>query len=106
MGLCLACSPVGVVAAVDCGWVVNPRPVEMQVESGVIYGLTAALFDAITIKDGAVVPGNFDTCGMVRMADAPRIETYLTLSRARAGAGLASRVRRRWRPPCAMRSSP
>src|SRR5580658_171234 len=77
-----------VVAAVDCGWVVNPRLVEMQIESGVIYGLTAALFDAITIKDGAVEQGNFDTYPMVRMADAPRIETHLTLSRGARWGGI------------------
>ena len=69
-----------VVAVVDCGHVVNPRTVEMQIESGVIYGLTAALSGEITIKDGAVEQGNFDTYEMVRMADAPRIETYLALS--------------------------
>lgn len=74
-----------VVAAVDCGHVVNSRLVEMQIEGGVIYGLTAALYDAITIKDGAVEQGNFDTYQMVRMADAPRIETYLTLSGKRWG---------------------
>jgi isoquinoline 1-oxidoreductase beta subunit len=77
-----------VVAAVDCGHVVNPRLVEMQIESGVIYGLTAALFDAITIKDGAIEQGNFDTYPMVRMADAPRIETYLTLSRGARWGGI------------------
>ena len=42
-----------VVVAVDCGHAVNPRTVEMQIEGGVIYGLTAALYDRITIKDGA-----------------------------------------------------
>lgn len=77
-----------VVAAVDCGHVVNPRLVEMQIESGVIYGLTAALFDAITIKDGAVEQGNFDTYQIARMADAPRIETYITLSRGARWGGI------------------
>ena len=60
----------------------------MQIESGVIYGLTAALFNAITIKDGAVEQGNFDTYKMVRMADAPRIETYLTLSHGARWGGI------------------
>jgi isoquinoline 1-oxidoreductase beta subunit len=69
-----------VVVVVDCGHVVNPRTVEMQMESGVIYGLTAALYDAITVKDGAIEQGNFDSYQMVRLADAPRIETYLALS--------------------------
>lgn len=69
-----------VVAAVDCGHVVNPRTVEMQIESGVIYGLSAALFGEITIKRGAVVQGNFDAYPVVRLADAPRIETHLALT--------------------------
>jgi isoquinoline 1-oxidoreductase beta subunit len=69
-----------VVVVVDCGHVVNPRTVEMQIESGVIYGLTAALYDEITIKDGAVEQGNFDSYQMVKLADAPKIETYLALS--------------------------
>ncbi len=69
-----------VVAVVDCGHVVNPRTVEMQIESGIIYGLTAALSGEITIKNGRVEQGNFDEYEMVRMADAPRIETWLALS--------------------------
>lgn len=69
-----------VVVVVDCGNVVNPRNVEMQMESGVIYGLTAALYDEITVKDGAIEQGNFDSYQMVRLADAPKIETYLALS--------------------------
>jgi isoquinoline 1-oxidoreductase beta subunit len=69
-----------VVAAVDCGHVVNPATVERQIESAVIYGLTAALSGEITIAKGRVQQANFDTYEMVRMADAPRIETYLALS--------------------------
>jgi isoquinoline 1-oxidoreductase beta subunit len=69
-----------VVAAVDCGHVINPKHVAMQIESGVIYGMTAALSGEITIKNGAVEQSNFDTYEMVRMADAPVIETHLVLS--------------------------
>jgi isoquinoline 1-oxidoreductase beta subunit len=69
-----------VVAAVDCGHVVNPLTVAMQIESGVVYGLSAALFGAITIKDGAVEQGNFDQYQVARMADTPPIETHLVLS--------------------------
>jgi isoquinoline 1-oxidoreductase beta subunit len=69
-----------VVAVVDCGHVVNPRTVEMQIESAVIYGLTAALYGEITIKDGRVQEANFDAYEMVRFADAPAIETYMALS--------------------------
>lgn len=69
-----------VVAAVDCGHVVNPLTVAEQIESGVIYGLTAALHGEITIRDGRVEQGNFDDYPMVRLADAPVIETHLALS--------------------------
>jgi isoquinoline 1-oxidoreductase beta subunit len=69
-----------VVAVVDCGHVVNPSTVVMQIESAVIYGLTAALYGEITIKDGRVEQANFDEYEMVRFADAPVIETYLALS--------------------------
>jgi isoquinoline 1-oxidoreductase beta subunit len=69
-----------VVVVVDCGHVINPRNVEMQMESGVIYGLTAALYNEITVKDGQIEQGNFDSYQMVKLADSPKIETYLALS--------------------------
>ena len=69
-----------VVAAVDCGHVVNPHILATQVESAVVYGLTAALYGEITLSDGRVVQGNFDTYPMLRMAECPRIETHLALS--------------------------
>lgn len=69
-----------VVAAVDCGHVVNPLTVAMQIESAVVYGLSAALFGAITIEKGAVVEGNFDAYPVARLADTPPIETHLVLS--------------------------
>jgi isoquinoline 1-oxidoreductase subunit beta len=69
-----------VVACVDCGHVVNPLNVQMQIESAVLYGLTAALFGEITIKKGAVEQGNFDDYQIARMADAPAIETHFALS--------------------------
>ena len=69
-----------IVAAVDCGHVVNPGIVEAQIESGVIYGLSAALYGEITIKDGRVEQGNFDDYEVVRLADTPKIEVYLALS--------------------------
>ena len=69
-----------VVACVDCGHVVNPLTAAMQIESGVMYGLTAALYGEITIKDGRVAQGNFDDYTIARMADAPAIETHFALS--------------------------
>jgi len=67
-----------VVIACDCGVVVNPRGVETQLEGGMIYGLSAALFGEITVKNGRVVEGNFDTYPVVRLKDAPKTEVYLT----------------------------
>ena len=69
-----------VVACVDCGHLVNPLTAAMQIESAVMYGLTAALFGEITISHGRVVEGNFDTYPIARMADAPVIETHFVLS--------------------------
>jgi len=69
-----------VVCAVDSGHVVNPRTVEMQMESGIVYGLTAALYGEITLKDGRVEQGNFDSYQMVRQAEMPVIETHLALT--------------------------
>jgi len=67
-----------VVIACDCGVMVNPRGIETQLEGGMIYGLSAALFGEITIKNGRVVEGNFDTYPVVRLKDAPKTEVYLT----------------------------
>jgi isoquinoline 1-oxidoreductase subunit beta len=69
-----------VVAAVDCGHVVNPGIVEAQIQSGVIYGLSAALYGEITIKDGRVEQSNFGDYQVVTLADTPKIEVYLALS--------------------------
>ena len=67
-----------VVIACDCGVVVNPRSVETQLEGGMIYGLSAALFGEITVKNGRVEQGNFDTYPVVRFKDAPKTEVYLS----------------------------
>jgi len=67
-----------VVIACDCGTVVNPRGVENQLEGGMIYGLSAALFGEITVKNGQVEQGNFDTYPVVRLKDAPKTEVYLS----------------------------
>ena len=69
-----------VVVAIDPGHVVNPLSVEMQVEGAIVYALTAALYGEITIQDGAAVESNFDTYEMLRMADAPRVETVIVPS--------------------------
>jgi isoquinoline 1-oxidoreductase beta subunit len=69
-----------VVCAVDCGHVVNPLTVAEQMESGIVYGLTAALYGQITIKDGRVVEGNFDDYQMLRLDAMPEVETHLALT--------------------------
>src|SRR5262249_49136734 len=69
-----------VVCALDCGHVVNPRTVEMQIESGVAFALTAALYGEITIKDGRVEQSNFHDYEMLRMADMPKVESVIVPS--------------------------
>jgi len=63
--------------AVDCGTVINPDAVIAQMEGGMIFGLTAALYGRIDIEDGGVVQSNFHDYRMVRMADAPRLHVAL-----------------------------
>jgi isoquinoline 1-oxidoreductase beta subunit len=69
-----------VTVALDTRYMVNPRTIAEQTESAVIFGLTAALYGKITIKDGAAVEGNFDTYRMVRLAEAPKIDVHLVPS--------------------------
>ena len=69
-----------VTCAIDCGWAVNPDTVEAQVESGIIYGLTAALYGEITIEKGRVAQNNFPDYQMVRMNDAPEIDVHIVES--------------------------
>ena len=77
-----------VVCAIDCGTVVNPDTVAQQMESAVIFGLTAALYGTIDIQDGVVQQNNFPTYPMVQLAQAPKVETYIVPStRAPGGVG-------------------
>lgn len=69
-----------VVCAIDCGVAVNPGHVAQQMESSVVFGLSAALGGAITIRDGKVEQSNFGDYPVVRMAQAPRVETVIVLS--------------------------
>jgi isoquinoline 1-oxidoreductase beta subunit len=64
-----------IVAATDCGHVVNPRQIEMQVEGSFVYGLSAMLYGACTVKDGAVEQTNFDTYNVMRIGEMPEVET-------------------------------
>jgi isoquinoline 1-oxidoreductase beta subunit len=69
-----------VVCAVDCGRVINPDGVKAQIESGIVYGLSAALKGAITIKDGAVEQGNFNDYDVLRMGEMPEVEVHIVPS--------------------------
>jgi isoquinoline 1-oxidoreductase beta subunit len=66
-----------VVCAVDCGTVVNPDTVEAQIQSAIIFGITAALYGEITLKDGRVEQTNFDTYQILRINEAPAIEVHI-----------------------------
>lgn len=74
-----------IVAAVDCGQIVNPESVRSQTEGAIIYGLSAALKNAITIKNGAVEQTNFDSYNPIRINEAPPIEVHLVQSKEDPG---------------------
>ncbi len=66
-----------VTCAVDCGLAVNPNIVEMQMESGIGYGLAATLEGRVTLKDGKVEQGNFDDYPVLRMMQMPKIDVHI-----------------------------
>jgi isoquinoline 1-oxidoreductase beta subunit len=74
-----------VVCAVDCGMHVNPQTIESQMQSGVVYGLTAALKGAITIDGGKVQQSNFHDYQMLHMAEMPVVEVHIVPSTADPG---------------------
>jgi isoquinoline 1-oxidoreductase beta subunit len=69
-----------VVCAVDCGIPVNPDTIRAQIQSGIVFGITAALHGEITLKDGRVEQSNFDTYPMLRMNEAPAVEVHIVAS--------------------------
>lgn len=69
-----------IVCAVDCGQVINPDTVEAQIQSGIVYGLSAALYGRITVENGAVVEGNFDDSPVLRIHETPKIEVHIVPS--------------------------
>jgi isoquinoline 1-oxidoreductase beta subunit len=71
-----------VVTAVDCGLAVAPDQIAAQMEGGTCFGLSAALYGAITLKDGVVQQTNFDTYRVLRIDEAPKVETYIVESTA------------------------
>ncbi|WP_166297627.1 xanthine dehydrogenase family protein molybdopterin-binding subunit [Bradyrhizobium sp. 2S1] len=69
-----------VVCAMDCGTVVNPDTVQAQLQSGINFGVTAALYGEITLKDGRIEQTNFDSYQMLRIDQAPAIEVHIVPS--------------------------
>lgn len=74
--------------AVDCGHVVNPLTVDMQMESSLVYGLTAALYGDMTIQGGRIVEENFDKMLMLKMNEMPIVRTHLALRGGDAWGGI------------------
>jgi isoquinoline 1-oxidoreductase beta subunit len=74
-----------VVCAIDCGIVVNPEIVKNQMESGVVFGLSAALHGAITFKDGRVEQSNFNDYQILRMYEMPAVEVFIVPSEGPLG---------------------
>ncbi|PVM87287.1 isoquinoline 1-oxidoreductase [Caulobacter radicis] len=69
-----------VVTAIDCGTAVSPDQIAAQMEGGTCYGLSAALYGEITLTDGAVDQSNFDTYRVLRIGEAPLVETHIVPS--------------------------
>ena len=76
-----------VVSAIDAGHVVNPLTIELQTESAIGFGLTAALYGEITIKDGRVEQANFNDYPMLRLAEMPQVETVIVPGDGWGGVG-------------------
>lgn len=66
-----------IVAATDCGYAVNPQQIEAQVEGSFVYGLSAALYQECTVKDGRMEQENFNTYPVLKLADMPKVETIV-----------------------------
>jgi isoquinoline 1-oxidoreductase beta subunit len=74
-----------VVCVVDCGHAVNPWGVEQQIQSGIVFGLSAALKGGITIAGGRVEQSNFHQYDMLRIDEMPKVEVYIVPSQAAPG---------------------
>ncbi|MBS7541671.1 xanthine dehydrogenase family protein molybdopterin-binding subunit [Ancylobacter oerskovii] len=74
-----------IVCVVDCGVVINPDTIKAQVQGGIVYGLTAALYGEITLKDGRVEQSNFDSYQALRIEEMPQIEVHIVESREAPG---------------------
>jgi CO/xanthine dehydrogenase Mo-binding subunit len=74
-----------IVCAVDCGTIINPDTVTAQIQSGVVYGISGALWGEITLKDGRVEQSNFSDYRVLRMNETPPIEVHLVRNREAPG---------------------
>ncbi len=74
-----------VTCVIDCGQTINPLTIEAQMESGIVYGLSAALYGNIQFENGGVVEGNFDRYQVLRMNEMPKVETTIVQSNAAHG---------------------
>lgn len=66
-----------IICAVDCGRIIDPASVKAQIESGIAYGLGAALHQAITIENGRIMQSDYDTYRMLRMSDMPAVDVIM-----------------------------
>jgi isoquinoline 1-oxidoreductase beta subunit len=74
-----------VVCAVDCGRFVNPATIEAQMESGIVFGLSAALHGAITLNNGKVEQSNFNDYEVLRLDEMPKVEVHIVRSEEKSG---------------------
>jgi len=70
---------------VDCGICINPAGVAAQIESGIVYGLSAALYGEVTLKDGRVQQSNFHDYPVLRMNAMPKVEVFVVPSDEKSG---------------------
>jgi isoquinoline 1-oxidoreductase beta subunit len=76
-----------ITCAADCGVVINPDGFRAQLQGGIVFGLSAALYGAITLERGAVVQQNFPDYPVVRLADCPDIDVHIIESNGTIGGG-------------------
>jgi isoquinoline 1-oxidoreductase beta subunit len=74
-----------VVCAIDCGVCINPLGVRAQMESGIAYGLSAALHGELTIKEGRVLESNFHDYRILRLHEMPQVEVHIVASKEKSG---------------------
>ena len=94
-----------VVCAADCGIAINPDVIKAQLEGGMGYGLSAALYGAIDLKEGRVAQSNFDDYRVLRINEMPAIEVHIVELDARSRPASASPACRRSRRPSPMPGS-